>query len=44
MSSYNYEKLKTKAEESIRLAYYGLLGELEHPKIKVEGGSQERVR
>jgi hypothetical protein len=38
------EKLKTKAEESMRLAYYGLLGELEHPKIKVEGGSQERVR
>ena len=28
------EKLKTKAEESTRLAYTGLLGELEHLKIK----------
>jgi hypothetical protein len=28
------ERLKTKAEESIRLTYTGLLGELEHLKIK----------
>ena len=28
------ERLKTKAEESTRLAYTGLLGELEHLKIK----------
>jgi hypothetical protein len=27
------ERLKTKAEESTRLAYTGLLGELEHLKI-----------
>ncbi len=28
------ERLKTKAEESTRLTYTGLLGELEHLKIK----------
>ena len=28
------ERLKTKVEESTRLAYTGLLGELEHLKIK----------
>jgi hypothetical protein len=28
------ERLKTKAEESTRLAYTGLLGQLEHIKIK----------
>ena len=28
------ERLKTKAEESTRLVYTGLLGELEHLKIK----------
>jgi hypothetical protein len=28
------ERLKTKAEESTRLAYNGLHGELEHLKIK----------
>ncbi len=28
------ESLKTKAEESTRLTYTGLLGELEHLKIK----------
>jgi hypothetical protein len=28
------ERLKTKAEESTRLAYTGLLGELEHLEIK----------
>ena len=28
------ERLKTKAEESTRLAYTGLLGELEHLKIE----------
>ena len=28
------ERLKTKAEKSTRLAYTGLLGELEHLKIK----------
>ena len=28
------ERLKTKAEESTRLPYTGLLGELEHLKIK----------
>ena len=28
------ERLKTKAEESTRLAYTGLFGELEHLKIK----------
>jgi hypothetical protein len=28
------ERLKTKAEESTRLAYTGLLGELKHRKIK----------
>ncbi len=28
------ERLKTKDEESTRLAYTGLLGELEHLKIK----------
>ena len=28
------ERLKTKSEESIRLTYTGLLGELEHLKIK----------
>ncbi len=28
------ERLKAKAEESTRLAYTGLLGELEHLKIK----------
>jgi hypothetical protein len=28
------ERLRTKAEESTRLAYTGLFGELEHPKIK----------
>jgi hypothetical protein len=28
------ERLKTKAEESTRLSYTGLLGELEHLKIK----------
>ncbi len=28
------ERLKTKAEESTRLVYTGLLGELEHPKIE----------
>jgi hypothetical protein len=28
------ERLKTKAEESTRLAYTGFLGELEHLKIK----------
>ncbi len=29
-----YERLKTKGEESTRLAYTGLLGGLEHLKIK----------
>jgi hypothetical protein len=29
-----HERLKTKAEESTRLAYTGLLGELEHLKIE----------
>ncbi len=28
------ERLKTKAEESTRLPYTGLIGELEHLKIK----------
>jgi hypothetical protein len=28
------ERLKTKAEESTRLAYTGLLGELQHPKTR----------
>ncbi len=28
------ERLKTNAEESTRLAYSGLYGELEHPKTK----------
>ncbi len=28
------ERLKTKPEKSTRLTYIGLLGELEHPKIK----------
>ena len=28
------ERLKTKSEESTRIAYTGLLGELEHLKIK----------
>ena len=28
------ERLKTKVEESTRLTYTGLLGELEHPKIE----------
>jgi hypothetical protein len=28
------ERLKTKAEESTRLTYTGLLGELEHLKVK----------
>jgi hypothetical protein len=28
------ERLKTKAEESTRLTYSGLLGELENPKIE----------
>ena len=30
------ERLKTKPEESTRLTYTGLLGELEHPKDKDE--------
>ena len=28
------ERLKTKAEDSTRLAYTGLLGELQHPKTR----------
>jgi hypothetical protein len=30
----NDERLKTKDEKSTRLGYTGLMGELEHPKIK----------
>ena len=30
----DYARLKTKSEKSTRLAYTGLLGELEHLKIK----------
>ncbi len=32
------ERLKTKAEESTRRTYTGLLGELEHPKIETKLG------
>jgi hypothetical protein len=35
------ERLKTKAEESTRLAYTGWLGELEHLKIKTRLNRQE---
>ena len=31
---FNYERLKTKTEESTHLRYTGLLGEREHLKIK----------
>jgi hypothetical protein len=37
------ERLKTKVEESTRLAYTGLLGELEHLKIETRLTDRDEV-
>jgi hypothetical protein len=38
------ERLKTKTEESTRLGYSGLLGELEHVKIKTRFVYYESIK